>query len=82
MEDIARRKNATKSQIALAWVVYQKPFIVPIFGTRKIERLRENIASVNVEFSKEELEDINKAISSIKIYGDRYPKEHLEIVGK
>ncbi|MDO6992614.1 aldo/keto reductase [Brachyspira innocens] len=82
LEDIARRKNVTKSQIALAWVVHQKPFIVPIFGTRKIERLRENIASVNVEFSKEELEDINKAISSIKIYGDRYPKEHLEIVGK
>lgn len=82
LEDIAKTKNVSKSQIALAWVLYQKPFIVPIPGTRKIERLKENIYSVNVEFTNEELNKINEAISKITIQGERYPKEHLEIVGR
>lgn len=82
LEDIAKTKNVLKSQIALAWVLYQKPFIVPIPGTRKIERLKENIYSVNVEFTNEELNKINEAISKITIQGERYPKEHLEIVGR
>ena len=82
LEDIAKTKNVSKSQIALAWVLYQKPFIVPIPGTRKIERLKENIYSVNVEFTDEELNKINEAISKITIQGERYPKEHLEIVGR
>ena len=82
LEEIAKAKNVSKAQIALAWVLHQKPFIVPIFGASKIERLKENAYSVNVDFSKEELNKINEAISQITIEGDRYPKEHMEIVGK
>lgn len=82
LEEIAKAKNVSKAQIALAWVLHQKPFIVPIFGASKIERLKENAYCVNVEFSKEELNKINEAISQITIEGDRYPKEHMEIVGK
>lgn len=82
LEDIAKIKNASKPQIALAWVLHQKPFIAPIPGTRKIERLKENISSVNIEFTEEELNNINEALKKIVIYGERYPKEQLERVGK
>jgi aryl-alcohol dehydrogenase-like predicted oxidoreductase len=74
---IARRKNATPGQIALAWLLAQKPWIVPIPGTRKLDRLDENIAAADVELSGDDLHDIESATATITIQGARYP-EHLE----
>jgi aryl-alcohol dehydrogenase-like predicted oxidoreductase len=74
---IAQRKNATPAQIALAWLLAQKPWIVPIPGTRKLERLDENIGAVAVELTPDDLRDIESAASQITVRGARYP-EHLE----
>ena len=74
---IAQRKNATQAQIALAWLLGQKPWIVPIPGTRKLERLEENIGAVAVELTSDDLRDIESAASKITVQGARYP-EHLE----
>src|SRR5439155_16973520 len=74
---IARRKNATPAQIALAWLLAQKPWIVPIPGTRRLERLDENIGAVAVELTRDDLRDIESAASQITVQGARYP-EHLE----
>ena len=63
------------SQVALAWVLAQKPWIVPIPGTTKLERLEENLRSVDLDFSSEEWRDLNNAVSKIKIQGDRYPTD-------
>ncbi len=82
LKEIATEKNAMPSQIALAWLSAQKTWIAPIPGTTKIHRLEENIASVNVELSKEDLQRIEEASNKIKIHGDRYPKELQNRVGK
>ena len=74
---IAKRKNATPAQLALAWLLAQKPWIVPIPGTRKLERLDENIGAVAVELTSDDLREINSAASKITVQGTRYP-EHLE----
>ena len=74
---IAERKQATPAQIALAWLLAQKPWIVPIPGTRRVERLDENIGAAAVELTADDLEDIETAASEIHIEGARYP-EHLE----
>ncbi|MBT2722626.1 aldo/keto reductase [Bacillus sp. ISL-46] len=73
IKKVAAEKNSTTAQIALAWVLAQKQWIVPIPGTRKFERLVENIGAVDVELSTEELKDLNNALSKIEIVGDRYP---------
>lgn len=75
IKKVAVEKNATPAQIALAWLLAQKPWIVPIPGTRKLERLEENLGSVDIELTPEELSDINSALSEITIAGDRYPEE-------
>ena len=69
---IAAEKNATPAQIALAWLLAQKPWIVPIPGSRKLERLDENIGSVNIELTPDDLSRIEKAMSQINVVGDRY----------
>jgi aryl-alcohol dehydrogenase-like predicted oxidoreductase len=74
---IAERKQATPAQIALAWLLAQKPWIVPIPGTRRVERLDENIGAAAVELTADDIEDIETAASEIHIEGARYP-EHLE----
>ena len=74
---IAERKHATPAQIALAWLLAQKPWIVPIPGTRHVERLDENIGAAAVELTADDLADIETAASKIHIEGARYP-EHLE----
>lgn len=74
---IAQKKNATPAQIALAWLLGQKPWIAPIPGTTKLHRLEENLAAVNVELSAADLQEIASAASRIDIQGGRYP-EHLE----
>lgn len=70
---IAAEKNATPAQIALGWLLAQKPFIVPIPGTSKLHRLQENIGAVNVSLTDDELNKINAALATIKIVGERYP---------
>ena len=75
--NIAERKGATPGQIALAWLLAQKPWIVPIPGTRRLERLQENIGAVEVQLALDDLRDIEHAASQVSIQGARYP-EHLE----
>ena len=74
---IAQEKESTPAQIALAWLLAQKPWIVPIPGTRRIERLEENLGAVSVELTPENLLDIETAVSRISVQGERYP-EYLE----
>jgi len=77
LQKIAQRKKATPGQIALAWLLAQKPWIVPIPGTTKLHRLEENIGAVAVELTPEDLRDIENAASKITVQGARYP-EHIE----
>ena len=72
LDQIAVEKGATPAQIALAWLLAQKPWIVPIPGSRKLERLDENIGAVNVELTTENINDIDVAMSQIQVVGDRY----------
>ena len=75
--DIAKRKKATSAQIALAWLLAQKPWIVPIPGTTKLHRLEENIGAASIELTLDDLREIEHAASKIDVKGARYP-EHLE----
>ncbi len=79
---IAEQKNATPAQIALAWLLAQKPWIVPIPGTTKLHRLEENIGAVNVKLSPDDLREIENAASKIKVVGARYPDELQKMVGR
>lgn len=79
---IASRKKATPAQVALAWLLAQKPWIVPIPGTTKLHRLEENIAAVEVELSPDDLREINEAASKITIEGARYPEKLAQMVGR
>ena len=72
---LAERKNATPAQIALAWLLAQKPWIVPIPGTTKAERLEENLGAASIAFSSGELSEIDAATAKIELIGDRYPEE-------
>ena len=72
---IGNRKKSTPAQIALAWLLAQKPWIVPIPGTTKLHRLQENIGAASITLSPEELSDINSALEKIKVVGDRYPEQ-------
>ena len=74
---IAARKGATAGQVALAWLLAQKPWIVPIPGTRKLHRLEENIAAADLELSARDLDDIESAAAAVTVQGARYP-DHLE----
>ena len=73
VKEMAERKGATPSQIALAWVTAQAPFIAPIPGTMKVERMKENIGSIAIQFTPEELAEFTKQVDAIHIEGDRYP---------
>ncbi len=79
---MAANKNATPAQIALAWVMAQKPWIVPIPGTTKMKRLKENLGAADVQLTPGETEDLNVALSKIEVSGDRYPAELAKRVGK
>jgi aryl-alcohol dehydrogenase-like predicted oxidoreductase len=78
---IAQRKKATPAQIALAWLLAQKPWIVPIPGTTKLNRLEENIGAAAVELSPDDLRDIASAASKIKVEGARYPERLEKMTG-
>lgn len=79
---IATDKNATPAQIALGWLLAQKPFVVPIPGTSRLHRLQENIGATNVLLTKEELSKINSTLATIKIVGERYPAQIQEATGR
>lgn len=77
LEQIAQQKGATPAQIALSWLLAQKPWIIPIPGTTKLSRLHENLASADIELTQEELGNIEKVLASVTVEGARYP-EHLQ----
>ena len=82
LRDVAERKGATPAQIALAWLLAQKPWIVPIPGTTKLERLDENLGAVAVELTSGDLREIDTAASKIKVQGARLPEGLLEMTGR
>ncbi len=82
LSEYAERKNATPGQIALAWLLAQKPWIVPIPGTTKLNRLEENIGADSVELTTQELSDLEAATSKIKIQGARYPDAFEKMTGR
>jgi aryl-alcohol dehydrogenase-like predicted oxidoreductase len=79
---IAQRKKATVAQIALAWLLAQKPWIVPIPGTTKLNRLDENIGAVAVELTPDDLRDIESAAAQITVQGARYPEKLEQMTGR
>jgi aryl-alcohol dehydrogenase-like predicted oxidoreductase len=82
LAQVARRKNVTPAQIALAWLLAQKPWIVPIPGTTKLHRLNENLGAAAVELSTVELQEINTASSKIKVQGDRYSVGSAKLINR
>lgn len=78
----AKTKNATPAQLALAWLLAQKPWIVPIPGTKRLERLDENLQAAQIELTPGDLRDIESAVSRITIQGARYPKELEQLTGR
>ncbi|MBN8952955.1 MULTISPECIES: aldo/keto reductase [unclassified Rhizobium] len=82
LREIADRKGASSAQIALAWLLARKPWIVPIPGTRKLERLDENLGALSLRLEEGEIEEISQASSSFKVEGDRYPEEFMKLSGR
>ena len=80
--EIAKRKKATPAQIALAWLLAQKPWIVPIPGTTKLHRLEENIGAAGVELMPDDLRDIERAVSKVPVQGARYPEQLEQMTGR
>jgi aryl-alcohol dehydrogenase-like predicted oxidoreductase len=77
----AKRKGVTPAQIALAWLLAQKPWIVPIPGTTKVARMEENLGAVNVELTEGELKEIENATSKLSLEGARLPEAMLKMTG-
>ena len=80
--EIAKRKKATPAQIALAWLLAQKPWIVPIPGTTKLHRLEENIGAASIELTSDDLREIENAASKIEVQGARYPQKLEQMTGR
>jgi aryl-alcohol dehydrogenase-like predicted oxidoreductase len=82
LRKIAERKNATPAQIALAWLLAQKPWIVPIPGTTRLHRLEENLGAVKIELAQDDLRDIDTAAANIQLLGERYPEHLARMTGR
>jgi aryl-alcohol dehydrogenase-like predicted oxidoreductase len=82
LTDIAERKKATPAQLALSWLLAQKPWIVPIPGTTKLHRLEENLAAPSLELTRDDLREIDSASSKIKVEGARYPERLEKLTGR
>ena len=80
LKRFAEKKNATPAQVALAWLLAQKPWIVPIPGTRSMDHLNENLGAVNVQLTPADLREIDTAFSKIKVHGGRMNEEQMKIV--
>jgi aryl-alcohol dehydrogenase-like predicted oxidoreductase len=78
LQNVAERKGATPAQIALAWLLARKPWIVPIPGTRKLQRVHENIGALNVKLSAEDLVQIEDVVSKARVEGERLPEAMLQ----
>jgi len=81
LSKVAKQKNATPAQVALAWLLAQKPWIVPIPGTTKLHRLEENIGAADVKLTSDDLREMNKAASKIDVIGSRYPEQMERMTG-
>jgi aryl-alcohol dehydrogenase-like predicted oxidoreductase len=82
LAQVAKRKNVTPAQLALAWLLAQKPWIVPIPGTTKLHRLYENLAATGVKLTPGELQEINTASSKIVVQGDRYSGGSAKMINR
>jgi aryl-alcohol dehydrogenase-like predicted oxidoreductase len=82
LDKVAKQKNATPAQIALAWLLAQKPWIVPIPGTTKLNRLEENIGSISIELNEDDLNEIEDTALKIKVQGNRYPEQLEKLAGR
>ena len=82
LQSQAAEKGCTMAQLALAWLLAQRPWIVPIPGTTKLKRLEENIGAANVHFTVDELKDLNKKLEQIQIHGARYNAQQESMVEK
>ena len=82
IKEVAQRKNATPAQIAIVWLLAQKPWIVPIPGTSKIDRLIENLGGASIELNADELQEIETASAKIKLVGNRYPEGHAKLIDR
>jgi aryl-alcohol dehydrogenase-like predicted oxidoreductase len=82
LKKIAAKKKATPAQIALAWLLAQKPWIVPIPGTRKIDRLVENLGAVQIELTADDLREIESGFSKIKVHGARLSEAHMQLIDR
>jgi aryl-alcohol dehydrogenase-like predicted oxidoreductase len=82
LEAIGRQKGATPAQVALAWLLARKPWIVPIPGTTKLHRLEENIASAVVALTPDDVQGIDEAAAGIIVEGDRYPAAEAARIGR
>jgi aryl-alcohol dehydrogenase-like predicted oxidoreductase len=80
--EIAERKKVTPAQIVLAWLLAQKPWVVPIPGTTKLERLKENIGAVSIRLTPDDLREIEEAASRITLQGARYPEQLEQMTGR
>lgn len=80
--DLAAQKKASQAQVALAWILAQKPWIVPIPGTTKPSRLEENLGAAAIELKPEDLRDINEAIAKVPVQGERYPERLAKMTGR
>ncbi|HVV56033.1 MAG TPA: aldo/keto reductase [Mucilaginibacter sp.] len=79
---IAAQKGVTNAQVAIAWLLAQKPWIVPIPGTTKISRLEENMAAADIELTKQDMDEIESVLGNIEVQGARYPQQMQQMVGK
>ena len=82
LKGFAERKKATPAQVALAWLLAQKPWIAPIPGTTKRHRLEENLGAATIQLSAEDLREIDRAASQIEVHGARYPEHLQKMVGR
>ena len=82
MKAFAARKQATPAQIALAWLLAQQPWIVPIPGTTKRHRLEENVGAVDIQLTADDLSEIDRAVSQIEVQGARYPEAMQRLIDK
>jgi aryl-alcohol dehydrogenase-like predicted oxidoreductase len=78
---VGERHRATSAQVALAWLLAQKPWIVPLFGTRRLERFEENIGALSVRLTEDDLRELNGSRATMPVQGARYPDEHMRRVG-
>ncbi len=82
LASVAKRKNAAPVQIALAWLLAQKPWIVPIPGTRRLERLDENLGALKVELTADDLREIERALATLTVKGARLSEQHMQLIDR